>query len=206
MPANGQGDPVALLRLAQAGGPGDPLGQLLESYRSYLGLLARLHLGRRLQGKAGASDLVQETFLQAHRNFPLFRGSTEAELVSWLRQILAANLAALVRHYYGTRRRDVRLEQALALELNQSSQVLDRGLVAPHSSPSARAARREQGVLVAAALDRLPEDYREVIVLRHLEGLSFADVARHMGRSVDAVKKLWLRALIQLRRSVGGTS
>src|SRR5438477_1076766 len=135
------------------------LGSLLELYRNYLRLLARLQIGKRLQGKLDPSDLVQETFLEAHRDFAQFRGGSEAEFVNWLRQIMAMNLANLVRHYYGTQRRDVRLERELALDLDQSSRVLDRGLVAAQSSPSQQAARREQAVLLADALDRLPQDY-----------------------------------------------
>jgi RNA polymerase sigma-70 factor (ECF subfamily) len=195
-------EPESLLASARAGDAA-ALGELLELHRSYLGLLARVQIGRRLQGKVDAADLVQETFLEAHRNFGLFRGTDAAAFVGWLRQILAANLAMLVRRYLGTQRRDVRMERALALELDESSRVLCRGLTAPSSSPSSRAARREQGVRLAAALEQLPEAYREVIILRHLEGLSFPDVAQRMSRSLDSVKNLWARALGQLRRSLG---
>jgi RNA polymerase sigma-70 factor, ECF subfamily len=196
-------DPEQLLRLARAGS-GPALGQLLELYRPYLGLLARLQIGRRLQGKADPADLVQETFLHAARDFASFRGTTEAELASWLRQVLAARLGDLLRRYCGTRRRAVHLERELAGELEQSSLALDRGLAARLSSPSAQAARREQAVLLADALGRLPEDYREVLVLRHLEECPFPEVARRMGRTVEGVKKLWARALARLRRSLGG--
>jgi RNA polymerase sigma-70 factor, ECF subfamily len=196
-------DPDELLRLAR-GGHGPALGQLLERYRNYLTLLCRLQLGRRLQGKVEAADLVQETFLKAHRDFAGFRGAAEAEFTAWLRQLLATSLAGVLRHYLGTQRRDVRLEQQLAAELEESSRLLDGGLVAPVSSPSQQAARREQGVLLADALGRLPADYREVLILRHMEGLTFPEVAQQMGRSVDAVKKLWARALAQLRLVFGG--
>jgi RNA polymerase sigma-70 factor (ECF subfamily) len=188
------------------GGNGPALGQLLELYRSYLTLLARLQIGRRLQGKVDPADLVQETFLRAHRDFVRFRGSTEDELAGWLRQILAARLGDLVRHYYGTYGRDIRLERELAVELDQSSRVLDQGLVAKLSSPSHRAARREQAVLLAEVLERLPEDYREVLILHHLEECHFPEVARRMGRTVESVKKLWARALARLRRKLGGAS
>jgi RNA polymerase sigma-70 factor (ECF subfamily) len=205
MDQGAQPDPEVLLRRARAEN-GAALGQLLELYRSYLALLARLQIGRRLQGKVDAADLVQETFLEAHRHFALFQGSTEAAFVAWLREILAGRLAKLVRHYFGTQRRDVRLERALAAELEESSRVLDRGLLAPTSSPSRQAARREQAVLLAAALEELPEDYREVLILRHLEGLTFPGVARRMGRTVESVKKLWARALPRLRDVLGGLS
>jgi RNA polymerase sigma-70 factor, ECF subfamily len=184
-------------------GDGPALGRLLERYRAYLTLLARVQVGRRLQGKADPADMVQETFLEAARHFPRFRGDTEPELAAWLRQILAGCLAHLVRRYCGTQARDVRLERLLAGELDQSSQAIDGGLIAGHSSPSQRASRREQAVLLADALALLPADYREVLILRHLEGLTFPEVAARMGRSLDSVEKLWVRALPRLRQALG---
>ena len=194
-----QVNPEDLLRRARAGNS-PALGELLELYRSYLALLARVQIGQRLQGKLDAADLVQETFLEAHRHFAQFRGSAEGELVGWLRQILAGVLANIVRRFYRTRRRDVRLERELANDLDRSSQALEQSLAAPGSTPSQRAAHREQVVLLAEALERLPDDYREVIILHHLEGLKFPEVARRMGRSIDSVKNLWARGLAQLRR------
>jgi RNA polymerase sigma-70 factor (ECF subfamily) len=195
-------DPEQLLRLVRAGSSA-ALGELLELYRDYLALLVRLQIGRRLQGKVDPLDVVQDTFLSAHRNFAQFRGTTEAELVGWLRQILASRMADLLRRFHGAQRRDVRLERELAVELDESSRVMDKGFVAPGSTPSHQAARREQAVLLAEALGRLPEDYREVIVLHHLEDLSFPEVARRMGRTVNSVKNLWIRALTRLRRTLG---
>src|SRR2546430_14450900 len=85
-------DPEHLLQEARAGDAA-ALGRLLELYRRYLALLARVQIGRRLQGKVDAEDLVQETFLEAHRNFGRFEGASEGQLMCWLRQILAARLA-----------------------------------------------------------------------------------------------------------------
>ncbi len=185
-------------------------GMLLESYGGYLTLLARVQIGRRLQGKADAGDLVQETFLEAHRQFANFRGKSEPELTAWLRKILAGQLALLVRQYLGTKARDIRLEQDLNADLDQSSDGLEGALAASITTPSMRASRREQAVLLAEALDKIPEAYREVIVLRHIEGLSFADVAKRMKRSDDSVQKLWVRGLVALRtvmeKAMGETS
>jgi RNA polymerase sigma-70 factor, ECF subfamily len=192
-------DPVRLLGLARAGHV-PALGQLLELYRNYLELLARLQISRRLRGKVDADDLVQDVFLEAHAAFAQFRGATEAELAGWLRQIMTSNAISLARRYLTAKRRDVRLERELAEEMALSSRVLDQGLIDPQSSPSSQAAKREQAVLVADALKRLPEDYREAIILRQLEGLSFPEVARRMGRSLDSVKKLWIRALTRLQQ------
>ncbi len=194
-------DPEMLLRTAR--GDTAVLGQLLEQYRNYLTLLARVQIGQRLQGKADELDLVQETFLEAHKNFHRFQGTSEPQFVAWLRQILAANMANLLRRYIGTQGRDVRLEREIANAFDQSSMALDQAFVAQGSSPSQQASRREQAVLLADALSDLPDDYREVLVLRHLEGLTFPKVAERMGRSVDSVEKLWLRGITKLRQAVG---
>jgi RNA polymerase sigma-70 factor (ECF subfamily) len=191
-------DLLALVRQGQS----DALGRLLELYRNYVKLLADLQINHRLQGKISASDIVQETFLQAKRAFTQFRGTSEGELVVWLRQILASQLAMLFRHYT-TQKRDIHLEHQLDEELNRSSQALSFSLVSKQSSPSQNAIRREQSVLPADALACMSADYREVILLRHLESMSFLDVAQRMGRSVPAVKNLWTRAISKLRDTMG---
>jgi len=191
--------PTVLLKRAKQGDDG-ARGELLEGFRTYLELLARVEIGRRLQAKLDVADVVQETFLEAHRNFENFRGDSEAEFAGWLRSILSARVLNLVRHYLTTQGRDLRREQPLEVNVDQSSVLLDRGLWAEQSTPSQAAQRRERGVQLAAALDRLPPDYREVVILRNLEELSFPDVATRMGKTVDSVQKLWVRALASLRR------
>jgi RNA polymerase sigma-70 factor, ECF subfamily len=190
-----------LIRRAR-GGTTDALGQLLDRYGAYLGLLARVQVGRRLQGKIDPADLVQETFLEAHRHFAGFRGQCEPEVAAWLRQIMAGVLSNLLRRYLGTQGRDIRLERELAGELDRSSQALDRGLADPGPTPSHLAVGRERAVLLADALGRLPADYREAIILRNLEELPFVEVAKRMERSEDAVQKLWVRALAKLRSAM----
>jgi RNA polymerase sigma-70 factor (ECF subfamily) len=90
----------------------------------------------------------------------------------------------------------------LQIDLDHSSRALDRGLIALHSTPSQQMARQELRVMFADTLAQLPEEYREVIVLRHFEELSFADVADRMHRSIDSVQKLWVRGLARLRQLV----
>jgi RNA polymerase sigma-70 factor (ECF subfamily) len=191
-----------LLEKARAG-DWEACGQLLETARPYLTLLARAQIGQRLQGKAEPADVVQETFVEALRDFSSFRGVTPAELLAWLRQILAHNLANLVRRYYGTQARDVRLEQQLSVALDNSSSALNAALAAGQSTPSEQAIRAEQALLVADTLTRLPDDYREVLLLRHLEELTFPQVAQRLGRTVDSVEKLWVRGLARLRELLG---
>ena len=194
-------DIASLIDLARNGDK-TALGNLLESYSRYFRLLARVQIGRRLQGKVDAADIVQETFLEANRQIARFRGHSEGELLAWLRRILAGRIAVTLRHYLSVKGRDVNLEREL-VGLDRSSAALSGSLAASISSPSQRVARREQAVLLADSLSKLPEAYREVIILRHLEGLSFADVAARMERSEDAVQKLWVRGLAALRGALG---
>lgn len=176
------------------------LGQLLESYRNYLYVLASLEIGRRLQRKIDASDIVQETFLEATRQFPHFEGTVDPQFTEWLRTILAGTMANTIRRYFGTQARDLRLEHEVIHDLNQSSCQLAAFAIDPGSSPSAQVMRQEQTILVADGLARLPEDYRSVLLMRHLEGLPFAEIARRMDRSVDSVEKLWVRGLAKLKQ------
>jgi RNA polymerase sigma-70 factor, ECF subfamily len=174
------------------------LDRLLDSYRNYLRLLARTGIDVSLQGKADPSDLVQDALLKATQRFGQFRGSTEAELAGWLRQILARCLADFVRRYRTGGRRTGR-EQSLDQLLNRSSQAMEQVLATNGTSPSGSAERRDLGVVLSDALAQLSEDHREVLVLHHLEGLDWDAVARRMGRTPNAVRKLWTRALNQLR-------
>lgn len=192
--------PEELLERARTG-QDTALEQLVKHYRAYLSLLARLKVDRQLQARVDDSDLVQEACLSAYRDFGDFRGTTEVEFAAWLRQIMAHVVANHIRDHQ-RQRRDVRLERRLHQMLNQSSQMLERALADPNSSPSHNAVRRERAVLLADALSQLPEDYREVLVSRELEGKSLEEVAEQMGRTTNAVQKLWARALIQLRRQM----
>jgi RNA polymerase sigma-70 factor (ECF subfamily) len=202
MCADARRDPEQLLAQARQG-DGDCLGALLESYRNYLHLLARTQIDMHLQGRVSPSDVVQETFVQACANFAQFRGGSEQELLAWLRRILVNTLARVVEKQVKAHKRDVRREvsvERLVQNLDDSAAAFEEALVSPHSSPSAQAERRELAALVADQLARLPAHYREVIVLRNLEGLPFDEVARRMKRTAGAVRILWLRALDQLRQ------
>ncbi len=200
--ADVEATPEILLQRARAGDEA-ARGRLLELYRNYLRVLARTLIGQALRARLDASDLVQETFLKAHREFAQFLGGGERELVGWLRQTLVRTLANQARHHKA-RGRDMRRQESLEAALDRSSLAVQEALAAPSaSSPSLRAIRREEAVLLADALERLPADYREVFILRNLEHVPVEQVAARMGRSVNAVRKLWTRAMLELRRELG---
>ncbi len=180
------------------------LGQLLTLYTNYLKLLVSTQLDNRLRKRVSMSDIVQETFFEAHRDFDQFRGQSTAEFVAWLRKIVVNNILRVVEQHLLTEKRDVRREVSLAemgRRLEQSTVRLESLLTEQATSPSGCAVQREQEVLLADALAELPADYRDVIVLRHIEGLPFEEVGERMKRSSGAVRMLWLRALNALRET-----
>jgi RNA polymerase sigma-70 factor (ECF subfamily) len=174
-------------------------GLALERFRHYLLLLARLHLGGRLQAKLDPSDVVQQTLLEAHRKQAQFRGTSDAELAGWLRQALAHCIADALRAF-GRARRDVAQERSLEAALEESSARLGAFLAADQSSPSQLAAKGEQLLQLAEALAELPDDQRQAIEMKHLQACSVAVIAQRMGRSETAVGGLLRRGMTALRQ------
>ncbi len=174
----------------------------LIRYQPWLQLIARCEVDSRFGGKFSASDAVQQTLLEAWRNWDRFRGEGEPQRRAWLRQILAHQLAQLARHFAGTQKRDVVRERSIDGSLARSSLRLEQLLAAEQTSPSGQAVRNEQNLRLAHVLEQLPDDYRQVILLRNVEDLTHEEVARRMNRSVGAVRMLWLRALTALREQI----
>lgn len=176
--------------------------QALLPFEPWLRVLARLGVEDRFRAKFDPSDVVQQTLLEACRDLSKFQGQTEPELMAWLRAILAHVLAHEVRRYSGTQGRDLSREVSLDQSLDASSRRLAHLLASPGTSPSARARRHEEELQLARALDRLPDDLRQVILLRNVQGLAHDEIARLMNRSPGACRMLWVRALSRLRREL----
>jgi RNA polymerase sigma-70 factor (ECF subfamily) len=170
----------------------------LNRYRGYLQVLAEMGLGTRLRGKIDPSDIVQQSLLEAHQDLPAFRGTSDAELIAWLRQILARNLLNVARDF-AAQKRDLKREVHLAQQLEQSSLRLDRFLAAEQTSPSHALVRGEQAMKLVDALAELPNDQRTAIIQKHLQDRSLAEIADQMGRSTLAVAGLLKRGLKRLR-------
>lgn len=190
----------ALFFNARQGEP-DAIGELLESYRNYLKLLASTQLRGRLSRRVSPSDVVQETMLAAHRDFDAFRGESAGQFTAWLRAILSHNLLnAIDRHLCIKRdaRREISFE-AIDHQLDASGVAMQTLLVAPDPTPSTHLRRDEDARRVADLMSQLPDDYRDVILLRNFNGLRFDRVAEQMDRSPVAARLLWLRAIRKLR-------
>jgi RNA polymerase sigma-70 factor, ECF subfamily len=181
------------LDLAREGQP-EAKATLFDAYRSYLRILASASLGRDLRGKADPSDVVQETLLKAHEGFEQFRGTTEQEWTAWLRKILDHKLVDLRRGLL-RQRRSVAREQSLQGLVERSSGVLRDLALAAGPTPSQQAESRELGVIVAEALEKLEPLDREVVILRSFEGMNWDEIGERIGRSSEAARKLWGRAL-----------
>ena len=183
-------------------GDNDALGRLLERHHRYLTFLARSGLHGHLAAKVDPADVAQEACLAAHRGITSFQGETAEAFRGWLHGILRNVLAMHVRAYLGTEKRDAKLERRLDQSISGADGFLKQQIVANQTSPSGHVMRRESSLELAEAIESLPDHYRQVIIGRHVDDESFAEIAQRMGRTVDSVEKLWVRALAKLRHSV----
>jgi len=174
-----------------------------EEYRDYLTLLARLELGRRFERRFGASDIVQQTLIEAHRDGSDYRGEEGAQRVAWLRRILARNIANAVRDHRREKRdigRELPIEQSLA----RSSVLIGCWSLDDGPSPSQRVMGDERAKDLARALLSLDEEDREAVILRHFEERPLAEIATELGISKHEVAKRLRTGLETLRRELRG--
>lgn len=180
------------------GHPGNASGPQVERFREYLCLLARAHLNAHHPVRLEASDVVQQTLLEAHAQRDQFRGRSEAEMAGWLKQMLVHNLADALKALERDKR-DVRRERPIEADIADSFSRAEDWLAANESSPSQRAIHIEQLLRLTDALGKLPNDQHEAVVLHHLQGWSLSQLAKHFQRSEPAVAGLLHRGLKKLR-------
>jgi RNA polymerase sigma-70 factor (ECF subfamily) len=181
-------------------GDGEALGRLLESERAALHRLAERQLEGRIAVRVDASDIIQQTFLEAHRCFAQFAGRDTRELVAWLHGILDHKVAGAIRDHALLQKRNVSRERSLDDSRGGAAAPLKQELDAGLSTPSKKAIRGEDAERLSRALTALPDDQREAVRLRHLEGWKLAAIARHLGRSPAATAGLIKRGMQALRR------
>lgn len=196
-------DAAGQLAAARAGSR-DALGQLLETYRAYLLLVAQRELDPVLRVKGGASDLVQDALIDAVQGFEKFQGNGADDLRRWLRRLLLNNLVSHARHYRGAVKRDVLREVALGGASPSGAHALDPAAGTP--TPSREMMAEEENEALRLALDRLPEEYRLVLLLRFQEELPYEEIGKLMELTPNAARKLWVRAVKRLQQEMGEPS
>ncbi len=198
MATSGDDRPVEAALIASAASEkSQALGQRLESFRDYLLMIAGREMNAELRAKCGASDMVQQAFCEAVRDREALRGRTPQQLRGWLRGILINTVRDVARSY-GQAKRKIALEAPIEYRD-------PHGLVDPELTPAARAAAREEAEAVDAALARLTDDHRRVIELRNRECRPFGEIGDILGRSADAARTLWFRAVERLRQELAET-
>jgi RNA polymerase sigma-70 factor, ECF subfamily len=195
---------VEQLLVAARAGSREALGEALQAYRTYLLLIAQNELDPELCAKGGASDLVQETFIDAQRLLEDFEGTTDGPWAAWLRALLLNNLADFVRRYRATGKR--RVSREVGQKASDSGAERGGEAAADTTSPSVTAMAAEQSAALERALNQLPDDYREVLLLRYQGDLTFEEIGRRLKRSANASRKLWLRALRKLEQELESPS
>lgn len=188
---------------AASGGDAEALAGLLEPMRVELGRIARRGIPLSLRAKVGASDIVQQTMVDAVRQLDQFRGRTRGQWRAWILVILRNRLAMARRSFLDAERRCVGREVPLG-EPDPARGDLPLELVHPSSSPGAKFARAELEAILLEALGRLPASDRDLVRWHHEERQTFKQIAARLGISADAVRKRWARAMIRLRKALEG--
>jgi RNA polymerase sigma-70 factor (ECF subfamily) len=160
-------------------------------------MIANQEMPIEVRQKIGASDVVQQTFMEAQRDLPELLADDEQQLLQWLRRVLLNNIANVRRHFQQTNKRD--LAREISIERDASGTGICARLPARDHTPSSVVSHREEAEMLEQALLRLPEHFRQVIVLRHRENRSFPEIGALFGRSPAAVRKLWVRAIERLQ-------
>lgn len=174
---------------------------MLEPYRKYLMVLADLHLDRRLRGKLDAADIVQQAMVRAYSAAHELRNPQPEVVIAWLRKILSNTLADAVKHYERDKR-DINLERSIEADIDQSASGFAAWLASDQTSPSRKAEKNEELLRLIDALSELPQEMREVVVLKHCQGWTLQKIADHTGRTIPAVASYLRRGLESLRRSL----
>jgi RNA polymerase sigma-70 factor (ECF subfamily) len=173
------------------------LGQALEICRDYLLRIAGDEIDPQLRGKAGASDLVQETLFIALRDFGRFPGATATEWRAWLRQILLYRILNFARTHKDTAKRDAAREEVPIDDLIQEGKA-----PAQWTTPSAEVMAAEQAEQVVQALSRLPDHYQTLVQWLYEERLSFEEIGGRLGCSASTARQMWFRIIERLRKEM----
>lgn len=199
-------DTDELLRRVDAG-DNSAAGELWDRHRARLRQMVAVRMDARLAARIDPSDVVQEALAEAARKLPGYLKDRPVSFYPWLRQIAWERLVHLHSRHIGAQKRSVTREwrREMGLPDESAMQLVDR-LLGSGTSPSRRAAREEIRGRVRVALESLPSHFREVVILRHLEQLSFEEIAGVLKISEAATRSRYRRAVERLHNLLSGDS
>lgn len=173
--------------------------------RPWLKMLAERQLSQKMKSKLDASDVVQQTLVDAWKGQADFRGTSHRERLAWLKTIMTRVMIRFNRDQFQTEKRGMGREKTIQSAMDDVSVRIEQLAIGRETGPVSAAARAEQSLLLAAALGSLPNDYRQVLTMRHIDGLSHAEIAEKLGRTSAATRMLWVRALEALKKQIGAS-
>jgi RNA polymerase sigma-70 factor (ECF subfamily) len=175
--------------------------QVLEKFRAYLSFQIRKIIDPRLKNRLDLSGIVNQSLIEAWQTMERIQDWNDQQKRGWLNTILNRNLRDELDKLHAACR-DIRRQRSLDEAVANSSARLVHVLVADQSSPSQHLAHHEQELRLAEAMERLPEDQREALILQRWHQWSLAQIAEYLGRSQPAVAGLLHRALKQLKEEL----
>ena len=176
-------------------GHGQAFEQLFDRHRPYLKKVVGLRLDAAIRSRVDPSDVVQDAYLEAHRRFGNYVQSPALPFRLWLRQIACDESMKAHRRHRQTAKRSVDREIALP---EQSSMLLARRLQGMMSSPSQKVQRKETAKLIREAIQQLSPHERDVVIMRHYEGLSNQEIGILLDVEPATVSKRHGRAMLRL--------
>jgi RNA polymerase sigma-70 factor (ECF subfamily) len=177
----------------------DRVNHSLGQFRAYLETLTYIQIDPRLRSRFGWSDIIQKTLLEASRMLERIEAMGPEDQKRWLRRMLINNLKEKI-DYETAKCRDVRREQSLEEAVQRSSYRLRDSIAAEESTPSEKLIKQEQALRVVEALAQLPERQREALILQHYHGWTLAQIAEHLGCTINAVAGLHAHGLEKLSK------
>ncbi len=181
------------------------LDQLCKVYGERVRRIVRLHMGKELRPRLDSMDLVQDALVSALGGLEQFTYKNEGDFLRWLAKIAQNTLRDNLDKLY-THKRDVRKEiQHIDNERTTAGAFVANAGPVDATTPSVIMSRKEDLDKLEEAIDRLKPEHREVIVLTKIEGLSYKEIGRKLGKSADAVGMLLSRAMVALTLAYGKT-
>ena len=187
-----------------AEGDSDALAELMGRYSDRLKRMVRLRMDHRLQGRTGASDVVQEALIEAARRLSDYQRNPPMGFFLWLRALTAERLLNAHRAHLGTQKRDVSRDVSLYRRAMPAahSVSLARQLMGDFTSPTQAIQRAETQLLVQEVLNRMNPIDREILVLKYFEQLSTSEVASELGIKRSTAGKRYIAALKRLKQEL----